>query len=74
MKNGVFLRHSATRLYYAGWHNWNPDVEQAIDFGKPEDAIQRAKSEMLSNVEVVMQEAESGEETVKRIVDPAKWL
>ena len=61
----VFLRHVKTRLYYSGWASWTGDVRQGVNFETLEDAIQRARSEMLSQVEAVIQE---GDPVVERVV------
>jgi hypothetical protein len=67
----VFLRHVKTRLYYSGWHSWTGDMKQATKFERPEDAIQKARSEMLSQVEMVIQQGNPIEERVVPIVlDP----
>jgi hypothetical protein len=54
-----------TRLYYSGWASWTGDVQQGVNFETLEDAIQRARSEMLSQIEVVIQE---GDPVVERAV------
>ena len=66
----VYLRHVKTRMYYSGWHNWTIDIKHAVSFEKPEDAMQRAKSEMLSQMEVVILEGDPGVERVVPIVEP----
>jgi len=73
MKTVVLLRHVRTKLYYSGWHGWTEDVGKAVDFVKPESAFQRARSEMLSQVEVVTRREDAAEETVQPVVDPSEW-
>jgi hypothetical protein len=54
----VYLRHVSTKLYFSGWHNWSADVRRAVDFEKREAAVERARREQLSQVEVVIQEGD----------------
>ena len=54
------LRHVKTRMFYSGWHNWTIDMRHAVNFETPEDAVQRARREMLSQMELVIQEGGSG--------------
>jgi hypothetical protein len=61
----VYLRHVKTRMYYSGWHNWTGDVKYAVSFERPEDAMQRARSEMINLLEMVIHE---GEPVVERVV------
>jgi hypothetical protein len=69
----VYLRHAGTKLFYSGWHSWSADVRQALNLGTPEAAIQRARSEMLSQVEVVTRKEGSDAETVQPIGQPTRW-
>ncbi len=68
MNGNVFLRHTRTRLYYAGWHSWIQDTRQALSFPSPEDAVERARGEQLSQVEVVIRN-EDGSEKVLPVVE-----
>ena len=73
MKSGVFLRHASTKLYYTGWQSWSTEMQQAQDFGAVEAAIERARREMLSQMEVVTKREDSEEERVQPIADLTKW-
>ena len=64
----VYLRHVKTRMYYSGWASWTADMQRALNFEKPQDAIQRARSDMLSHMEVVIQDGESMKERVVPVV------
>jgi hypothetical protein len=68
----VYLRHVRTRMYYSGWACWTSDLKHAVRFEKPEDAMQRARSEMMSQLELVIQEGNPVVETVVPIVEPEK--
>jgi hypothetical protein len=61
----VYLRHVKTRMYYSGWASWTGDLKHAVSFGKPEDAMQRAKREVLGQMEMVIQD---GDPVVERVV------
>ena len=52
-------------MYYSGWACWTSDLKQALSFEDPEDAIQRARSEMISQLEMVIQE---GNPMVEKVV------
>jgi hypothetical protein len=52
-------------MYYAGWHNWTTDVKHAVVFEGPEDAMKRARSEGMSQLEMVIHE---GDPVVERVV------
>jgi hypothetical protein len=64
----VYLRHVKTKLYYSGWASWTGDVRQAVTFETLAEAMQRAKSEVLSHVEAVIQEGDSPQERVVPIL------
>jgi hypothetical protein len=51
-------------MYYSGWACWTGDVKHAVSFEKPEDAMQRARSEMISQLEMVIQEGDPVKERV----------
>ena len=61
----VYLRHGKTGMYYSGWACWTSDVKKAATFENPEDAIQRARSEMIGNMEMVIHE---GNPVVERVL------
>ena len=73
MRNGVFLRHAGTKLYYSGWHTWSADPDKALDFKQPEEAFERARREMLSELEVVTRAEGSATEKVEPVVGPKGW-
>jgi hypothetical protein len=64
----VYLRHVKTKMYYSGWASWTGDVRQAVKFETLEGAMQRAKSDVLSHMEAVIQEGDSPPERVVPIV------
>lgn len=52
-------------MYYSGWACWTSDMKKAAMFEKPEGAMQRARSEMIGHMEMVIQE---GNPVVERVV------
>ena len=68
----VYLRHVKTRMYYSGWACWTSDPKHAFSFEKPEDAIQRARSEMMSQLEMVIQEGNPVVQRVVPILEPKR--
>jgi hypothetical protein len=66
----VYLRHVKTKLYYSGWANWTGEVQRAVNFERPQDAIQRARSDMLGHMEVVIQDGDPVRERVVPVVEP----
>jgi hypothetical protein len=68
----VYLRHVKTRMYYSGWHNWTSDTTRAVKFETPQEAMQRARSEMMSQMEIVIQDGNPMVEKVVPIVEPGK--
>jgi hypothetical protein len=58
----VLLRQTKTRVYYVGAGRWTADVEQALDFGSVEHAIQLSLREGLSAVEVSLNFDDGGED------------
>lgn len=59
-------------MYYSGWACWTSDPKHAVSFEKPEDAVQVARSEMMSQMEMVIHEGNPMIEKVVPIVEPAK--
>ena len=68
----VYLRHVKTRMYYSGWACWTSDLKRALSFEKPEDAMQRTRSEMISQLEMVIHEGNPPVEKVVPIIEPGK--
>lgn len=54
MKNKVFLRHKQTLEYYSGSTEWVSDGARAHDFDTVANALAWARSQNLSDVEVVL--------------------
>jgi hypothetical protein len=50
----VFLRQKKTRLYYGGSGQLDPDLAKAMEFSSIYAASERALSEHLSEVEIVL--------------------
>ena len=56
-------------MYYSGWACWTNDVKKAASFENPADAIQRARSEMIGQMEMVTHEGDPVVEKVVPIVE-----
>ena len=50
----IFLRNTSTRLLYVGPEEWTEDPAAAFDFEMPDRALDRARSEGLAPVELLM--------------------
>ena len=70
MKHTVYLRHAKTGMYYSGWHNWTSDIKGAFNFETKEQAVERARGEGLSQMEVVLRQEDAAQEIVMPIVEP----
>jgi hypothetical protein len=68
----VYLRHVKTGMYYSGWHNWTSDPTRAVKFETPEEAIQRSRTEMMAQMEIVILQGDPVVEKVVPIVDSRK--
>lgn len=66
----VYLRHAKTGSYYSGYRCWTEDSVRAVNFESPEHAIQRARQEQMSHVEMVLQEGDLDKETVIPVTQP----
>jgi hypothetical protein len=64
----VYLRHVKTKLYYSGWASWTGELQRAVNFEKLGDAIQRARGDMLSHMEVVIHDGDPARERVVPVV------
>jgi hypothetical protein len=60
----VYLRHVKTKLYYSGWASWTADLHQAVTFETLQEAMQRAKSDVLTQMEAVVHEDSARERVV----------
>ena len=65
----VYLRHVKTKLYYSGWASWTADLHQAVTFETLQEAMQRAKGDVLSHMEAVLHEGDSAQERVVPILN-----
>jgi hypothetical protein len=68
----VYLRHVKTGMYYSGWHNWTSDNTRAVKFETPQEALQRARSEMMTQMEIVIHDGNPVTEKVVPIVEQRK--
>jgi hypothetical protein len=68
----VYLRHVKTGMYYCGWNKWTSDTTRAVKFETPLEAIQRARSEMMTQMEIVTYEGNPPVEKVLAIIESGK--
>ena len=68
----VYLRHVKTGMYYCGWHRWTSDTTQAVKFETTVEAMQRARSEMMTQMEIVIREGNPPAEKVVAIIESRK--
>jgi hypothetical protein len=50
----VLLRHKRSGLFYAGPDQWSGDPEAAMDFQRPDVALDRVSEGNMAGVELVM--------------------
>lgn len=70
----VYLRHVKHGMYYCGWHRWTSDTTQAVKFETTVEAMQRARSEMMTQMEIVIREGNPPVEKVVAIIESGNRL
>jgi hypothetical protein len=68
----VYLRHVKHRMYYCGWNRWTSDPTLAVTFENPVEAMQEARSEMMTQMEIVIREGNPPVEKVVAIIESRK--
>jgi hypothetical protein len=68
----AYLRHVRTGMYYCGWNRWTSDTTQAIKFESTVEAMQRARNEMMTQMELVIREGNPPVEKVVAIIESGK--
>jgi hypothetical protein len=68
----VYLRHVKTGMYYCGRHRWTSDTTLADKFETPVEAMQMARSEMMTQMEIVIREGNPLVEKVVAIIESGK--
>jgi hypothetical protein len=70
----VYLRHAKHGMYYCGWNRWTSDPSLAVKFETPVEALQRARSAMMTQMEIVIQEGNPPVEKVVAIIESGNRL
>jgi len=68
----VYLRHVKTGMYYCGLNKWTSDTTWAVKFETPLEAMQRARGEMMTQMEIVTYEGNPAVEKVLAIIESGK--
>jgi hypothetical protein len=61
----VYLRHVKHGMYFCGWHRWTSDPTLAVKFETPSEAISRARTEKMTEMEAVIR---VGDPPVERVL------
>ena len=68
----VLLHNTQTGLFYAGPKDWTDDAAQALDFKRPDVALDLVSETKLDAVELVMRFDDCGFDVPLTIVSPGK--
>jgi hypothetical protein len=68
----VYLRHVKHGMYYCGWRRWTSDTTRAFEFDTPIEGMHRGRSEMMTQMEIVIQEGNPQVEKVVAIIESGK--
>jgi hypothetical protein len=70
----VYLRHAKHGMYYCGWRTWTSDTTLAVTFETMVDALWRARSEKMTQMEIVIREGNPPVERVVAIIESTNRL